>query len=1058
MNVVKLNRITIDYQLQYPLISDSNFSQQLLQKDEFNLSLKVYNPAEDTDVEDIAAKLAESAIELTPYQLFVRNFMSNYTPYNGLLLFHGLGTGKTCSAITIAEEYRKYLKEIGKLKKIYVLSMTSAIVDNFKFQLFDPSHLTLVNNKWKCSSCIGNKFLQEIDPYQSSDMDKETLSKLIQNIINQYYVFSGCKKFANFVSTKLLFNQKDVSSVINDYFGESMFIIDEVHNIKEDTDKDTFSYILDLITKHTTIKLLMMTATPIFNNCRDFVYLANVLNRNDKRPIIEDAKTIFDEQDNFLPTGEQVLMQHLHGYISYVKGENPYTFPYRIYPNIKYKHPSETAVAGSEFYKLQHLKIYPVQLSAYQEQVYLDNVVREDDLLKKSSIASNLLLMTYPDNKTHIDDVMDVDMKLFTCTYRDSEHFFNNLEQYSAKLFTLQENIKKSHGIVLVYTRYIKDGVFPIAIALETIGYNNYSGGNICTNLKKPPEVGKYVILNPTIQKSTSSIITFINSKTNKNGDQIKVVIITDASSEGVDFKNMRQIHILDPWWNLNQIEQIIGRAVRLRSHKELEFRYRNAEIFMYTAILKSKLESFDYYLYRGAEKKAINIGKVTRLLKTIAIDCNLNSPQTQSNKLLNSIKIKQIPSSQEYDNITIDYPIGDKPYTVLTDYMEKCEYKCNEVVESGSELTIDYLTSHTESVIQRIVFLFIKNYIYSQQELMNEIQVSVNIPNEQILFALSKMIQDKTPVFDMFNRKGYLVNIGKMYMFNPLELEENIPNYERRIPMAYVHDSIVINPGKKEIKNIVVEKILERLTRHYDLAFNSYYDATKLRGQDPEYLMYSVFDQLHKHMQSIHIPDFDKYKDELMIDSLVEYLSDTESIVLAKYVYSAPVSEFEMKLKKYFENISFKGYDDIKYALWIHDPKNTHRYYKDDWEPSNSIQKPILTKLTVDSKLIVKLPLGGIVFDVKGQPQRIFKIALVGRHGAKLVAKKDALQILQGLIPGIYEGSVPFTYVHINLQIEFCLRFYDKIKYKGKRWFLNPIEVVQNTTIDFDLIGRQLK
>ena len=37
-------------------------------------------------------------------------------------------------------------------------------------------------------------------------------------------------------------------------------------------------------------------------------------------------------------------------------------------------------------------------------------------------------------------------------------------------------------------------------------------------------------------------------------------------------------------------------------------------------------------------------------------------------------------------------------------------------------------------------------------------------------------------------------------------------------------------------------------------------------------------------------------------------------------------------------------------------------------------------------------------------------------------------------------------------------IKFYDKIKYKGKRWFLNPIEVVQNTTIDFDLIGRQLK
>jgi hypothetical protein len=889
-------------------------------------------------------------------------------------------------------------------------------------------------------------------------MDKETISKLIQAIIQQYYVFSGCKKFSNFVLTKLLHNQSDVHSILDDYFGDSLFIIDEAHNIKEDPGDATFSHVLDLITQHTTIKLLMMTATPIFNSCKDFVYLANILNKNDKRPYIEDPKLIFDDDDNFLPGGEQVLMQHLHGYVSYVKGENPYTFPYRIYPAIKYKHPTETAVKGTDFYKIQHLKIYPIQLSAYQEKVYLANILVEEDLLKKYSLASNLLLMTYPNDKTHIDDVMDVDMKTFTCTYKDSIHFFNDLQQYSSKLYALQENIKKSHGIILIYTRYIKDGIFPVAIALETIGYNNFSGANICTNLQKPSERGKYVILNPSIQKSNTSIISVINNKLNKNGDNIKVVIITDATSEGVDFKNIRQIHILDPWWNLNQIEQIIGRAVRLRSHKDLELQFRNTEIFLYTALLASKLESFDYYLYRGAEKKAINIGKVTRLLKSIAIDCNLNSSQTQSNQMLNHIKIKQIPSSLEYSKTVIDYPIGDKPYTVLTDYMEKCEYNCNTPVELGNELSINYLASHTETIIQRIVFLFIKNYIYSQQEILNEIQVKVNIPTEQILFALTKMVQDKTPVMDMFNRKGYVVNIGKMYMFNPPELDKDIPNYERRIPMAYVHDNIVIHPGKKETKNIVVEKIIDRLKRNYDLAFNSYYDTSKLRGQEPEYLMYSVLDQLHNHMQVNQIPGFDKFKDELMMDSLVEYVPDTECLALAKYLFSTPdLTPFELKLKKYFSKISFK-IDDIKYALWVHDPKITLRYYTEDWTPSISIKKPILTDLTKDSKLTVKLPLGGTVFDSKGDPQRIFKIALENRHGAKLVAKKDALQILQSLIPNIYQGSVPFTYVHINLQIEFCMRFYDKIKYNDKRWFLNPIEVVQNTTIDFDLIGRQSK
>ena len=32
--------------------------------------------------------------------------MSRNTPYNGLLIFHGLGVGKTCASIAIAETLR----------------------------------------------------------------------------------------------------------------------------------------------------------------------------------------------------------------------------------------------------------------------------------------------------------------------------------------------------------------------------------------------------------------------------------------------------------------------------------------------------------------------------------------------------------------------------------------------------------------------------------------------------------------------------------------------------------------------------------------------------------------------------------------------------------------------------------------------------------------------------------------------------------------------------------------------------------------------------------------
>jgi len=95
----------------YPPLTDPMFNIGVVSKKEFSdlkSDTRVY------DLETQAAKLCKSAeFELLPHQAFVRNFLSFRTPYNGLLLFHGLGTGKTCSAISVTEEMRQYLKQIG---------------------------------------------------------------------------------------------------------------------------------------------------------------------------------------------------------------------------------------------------------------------------------------------------------------------------------------------------------------------------------------------------------------------------------------------------------------------------------------------------------------------------------------------------------------------------------------------------------------------------------------------------------------------------------------------------------------------------------------------------------------------------------------------------------------------------------------------------------------------------------------------------------------------------------------------------------------------------------
>ena len=107
--------------------------------------------------------------------------------------------------------------------------------------------------------------------------------------------------------------------------------------------------------------------------------------------------------------------------------------------------------------------------------------------------------------------------------------------------------------------------------------------------------------------------------------------------------------------------------------------------------------EAADLYVYRHAQLKAIQIGRVTRLLKEVSADCLLNISQgnfTEEN--MNQIVKQKISSGP-----ILDYPLGDKPYTSTCDYMEKCQYTCKpdksvsdaDLINNSNEL-INYVNN----------------------------------------------------------------------------------------------------------------------------------------------------------------------------------------------------------------------------------------------------------------------------------------------------------------------------------------------------------------------------
>ena len=88
-----------------------------------------------------------------------------------------------------------------------------------------------------------------------------------------------------------------------------------------------------LVSKIKYMKLIFLTGTPMFNGAEEIIFMLNILNLNDKQKKIKKNE-VFKLDGSFQEDGREKLIHMATGYISYVRGENPYTFPHLIPPQL----------------------------------------------------------------------------------------------------------------------------------------------------------------------------------------------------------------------------------------------------------------------------------------------------------------------------------------------------------------------------------------------------------------------------------------------------------------------------------------------------------------------------------------------------------------------------------------------------------------------------------------------------------------------------------------------------------------------------------------------------
>ena len=280
-----------------------------------------------------------------------------------------------------------------------------------------------------------------------------------------------------------------------------------------------------------------------------------------------------------------------------------------------------------------------------------------------------------------LDDAMD---KLVKSEYLDIDKLQSVC---SPKFAQMYEDIKTSPGSVLVYSQFrVIEGIGIFKEVLNRQGYAeiniikiNIDDKDIYTIdddmdiFNKKYDNKRYVIFNSDREK-TKILMNIFNGNSKalpKNiqkqlkdndididkeqlyGKIVKVMMITQSGAEGISLLNVRRVLITEYFWNSVRIEQVIGRAVRTKSHMALPVEDQDVQVYTYlmnftkkqlndnpTLRSKDKEITTDKHIYNIAKNKENLINSFLKMLKASSFDCiiqsDVNKPTSNGYKCYN--------------------------------------------------------------------------------------------------------------------------------------------------------------------------------------------------------------------------------------------------------------------------------------------------------------------------------------------------------------------------------------------------------------------------------------
>lgn len=530
--------------------------------------------------------------QLLPVEYFTKNPRAR-----GLLIMSETGTGKTISAVAIANSFIERSRDAIVFVARSLRANFESNIDKYKDNEKDAAGL----DKYEFVSSNASNMLAQLRRIRSNNAIDEVLGEI------EHINLEGC-----------------------------VIVVDEAHHLFNGivSGSKNARALYDIIMAAKDVKIVFLTSSVIINTPFEIVPCFNMLAGFELLPTLYHQfveSFMHQDEKGYTAKNLEYLKARIYGLISYYGSWFKTGGRLNIHESVKRPN-MPTRLPIEEVF---------VPMSSTQYAIYEES--RREERLQTSHIKDSKEKMSKPGSESsstyRIRSRQYQNVGCLTPVIKSSEdktaptsasQCFNSsdLETVSPKFAAIMKNVRlhgNDHGVI--FSAFVENyGIGWIASLLEKDGYTRYTAKNAFDPGKR------YAIFtgDVSILDRTATIRAF-NSTANKDAGIIHLILGSPAMTEGIDLKRVTHVHIVEAQWHFSTIEQVIARAVRTHSHDDMPADKQIVKPYVYlseypTGSKSEKKEpTSDIHMYYKSIKKKVLNDKFFKALIEASIDCTFH-------------------------------------------------------------------------------------------------------------------------------------------------------------------------------------------------------------------------------------------------------------------------------------------------------------------------------------------------------------------------------------------------------------------------------------------------